>query len=114
MVNRCANPVCRTEFRLLNSGDLYAIEEPNGTTEFVWICSNCASRFSLYLDPAGIVSLEPRGGRQQAHSPQLKASLRLAAHARHYLPWRHAIPASARLLHQHSGNWGKSTNGAHL
>ena len=95
MVNRCINPACQTEFRLLNSGDLYAVERPDSEAEFFWICSDCASKFNLYLDPTGVVSLRARANGENNHPPLLKASLRLVAHARRHMPWHYAVPAGS-------------------
>lgn len=95
MVNRCINPACPTEFRLLNSGDLYTVERPGSEAEFFWICSSCASRFNLFLDPTGVVSLRARANGEQNHPPLLKASLRLVAHARRHMPWHHAVPSGS-------------------
>jgi hypothetical protein len=114
MVNCCINPACRIEFRLLNSGDLYAIERPSAETEFFWICADCASRFSLVLDPAGTVSLRPRGKNEQGYPPQLQARLRLVAHARRHMPWRNAVPAGAGLRVGKSGDWGAPIEAAYL
>jgi hypothetical protein len=50
MVNSCVNPACRTQFRLLHSGDLYVIERPATATGLFWICSDCASSFRPYLN----------------------------------------------------------------
>jgi hypothetical protein len=114
MVNCCANPACRTEFRLLDSGDLYAIERTSADTEFFWICSNCSSRFNLSLDSMGKVLLTPRGDREQPHTPQPQARLRLVARARRHMPWRHAVPAGVGPASENPGDWGTSTHGAHL
>lgn len=114
MVNRCVNPACATEFRLLNSGDLYAIERPCSETEFFWICANCASKFELFLDASDCIALRPRGQGETIHPPQLHASLRLVARARRHMPWRHGVPAGSSSHFVNHGGWGASTNGAHL
>jgi len=41
MVSCCVNPACRTEFRSLNTGVLYAVERRSVDTEFFWLCSAC-------------------------------------------------------------------------
>ena len=114
MVNCCVNPACRTELRLLNSGDLYAIEKPSADTEFFWICTNCSSRFNLCLDSMGMISLQPRGESEPTHPPQIQARLRLVARARRHMPWRHAVPAGVGPMTNNSGNWGAPTHSAHL
>lgn len=44
MVSCCVNPACRTEFRSLNTGVLYAAERGSADTEFFWLCSACVPR----------------------------------------------------------------------
>src|SRR5579863_3730884 len=113
MVNVCVNPACGTEFRLLNTGDLYAIEKPSAQTEFFWICAECASRFSLYLDPEGVPVLRSRGDPEQTHPPRLQARLRLVAHARRHMPWQNAVPAGTGPRFDTSGAWGAPAHRAH-
>ena len=36
MVSRCYNPACGSEFKLLNTGALYALESKSADTEFFW------------------------------------------------------------------------------
>ncbi len=57
MVSCCANPPCRIEFKLLNGGDLYALERRSANTEFFWLCSACVPMVALRLDAMGGVSL---------------------------------------------------------
>lgn len=60
MVSCCVNPACRTEFRSLNAGVLYAVERGSVDTEFFWLCSACVPRVPLCLDPTGCISVRPR------------------------------------------------------
>ena len=113
MVNCCINPVCRTEFRLLSSGDLYAIEIPSAETEFLWMCAGCASRFNLSLDSAGNLALIPKGRSALGSPPQLQARLHLVAHTRRHIPWRNEIPAGAGPRIDPAGTWGSPAHGAH-
>jgi len=81
MVNNCANPVCRTAFRLLESGDLYALERQNENTEFFWLCPECASRFELHLNAWGGVVMRLRGEQGEEELHRCDVSLRQVAHA---------------------------------
>ena len=94
MVNRCVNPACREEFKLLNAGDLYAHEKRSADTEFFWLCSTCASRFDLRLDPMGRVSLRPRGGRPLPPHPE--GLLRLVSRAVAPTPRSQAMPSGEK------------------
>jgi hypothetical protein len=94
MVNRCVNPACREEFKLLNAGDLYAHEKRYANTEFFWLCSACASRFDLRLDSLGRVTLRPRGDR--ALPPHPEGTLRLISRAVRPPARPHAVPSGER------------------
>ena len=96
MVSCCVNPACRTEYRPLHSGDLYALERPHQDTELFWVCSTCASRFNLCLDSTGSVSLRLRAYGGPASLPNHDVSLRLAGHSARRMPWRRSVPASVR------------------
>ena len=113
MVNRCVNPACRTDLRLLISGDLYAVERPNAAPEYFWLCSPCASRFDACLDSTGLISVRPKSQAQPAYPSHLRASLRLVAHAVRRVPWRRAIPAGTRFVPEPLGSWGAPAHGAH-
>jgi len=82
MLGKCANPVCRTSFRKLGSGKLFAFEVvmnarsgdiASGTSiakavrgpVFFWLCDICCSTFTLGLDAAGQLTLQrtPDGAR---------------------------------------------------
>jgi hypothetical protein len=106
MIQRCANPDCATEFKLLNTGNLYAHERRAYNTEFFWLCSTCAPRFDLRLDPNGSVALGPRAMTGHCQPPHLNGSLRLVAGAAqlpHRAPWHHATPAGETPIASSSG-----------
>jgi hypothetical protein len=81
MVNNCVNPICRTAFRLLESGDLYALERQTANTEFFWLCPECASRFELHLNAWGGVVMRFRGEKGEDDLHLSDVSLSLVAHA---------------------------------
>jgi hypothetical protein len=111
MVNRCVNPACRTELRLLNSGNLYALERPLAGTDFFWLCSKCAATLVPFLDSMGIVSLRPREDSQPANPPDTTSTLRLVAHARRHMPWRHTVPAGVGPSFENRA-WNRRPHGA--
>jgi hypothetical protein len=96
MVNRCVNPACHEELRLLNAGDLYAHERRLLGTEFFWMCATCASNFDVYLDPAGCVSVRPRSASNRAQPPDLDGHVRLVSRCRQLLPRPHTVPSGER------------------
>jgi len=96
MVNCCVNPVCRAEFKLLNTGDLYAYERPTADTEFFWVCSACGPEVNLHLDARGGVSVRPRSDINRAQPPHPDGHLRLVARPMKRLPWYHTIPYGER------------------
>jgi hypothetical protein len=96
MVNRCVNPACREEFKLLNAGDLYAHERRSYGTEFFWLCATCASRFDVYLDPADGVSVRPRSIANRAQPPHPDGDLRLVSHSRRPAPRPQTAPSGER------------------
>jgi len=96
MVNRCVNPACQEELKLLNAGDLYACERRSFDTEFFWLCAACAGSFSVYLDPAGAVSVRPRGAANRAQPPHPDCNLRLVSHSRKAAPRPQTVPAGER------------------
>lgn len=106
MVDCCANPGCRADFRLLNSGALHALERRSADTEFFWLCSECTSQFNLQLDPDGGLSLRPLGERWQAHPANREGRLRLVSRAVHRVPWRQSVPAGEHPLEDNPGEWG--------
>ncbi len=76
MVNRCSNHDCRAEFKVLNGGNLYALERKSADTEFFWLCSACTSVFELYLDPAGCVSVRAQSPMHRSSPPHPEGNLR--------------------------------------
>jgi hypothetical protein len=74
MVNCCANPSCRTEFRFLNGGDLYALEQEFENTQFFWVCPRCSRSLVLELGLDGSVSAEIRSRANRAPHPPRPAS----------------------------------------
>ena len=96
MISCCVNPACRAEFKLLNAGDLYAHERPSDDTEFFWLCSACAPKVDLQLDPNGRVSVRPRSDINLARPPHPDGDLRLVARPMKRLPWRHMMPFGER------------------
>jgi hypothetical protein len=73
--------LCRTEFRILNPGDLYALERRSTDTEFFWLCSSCVSRVALSLDPIGCVSVRPQSDAVHPQPPHPDRYPRLVAQA---------------------------------
>jgi hypothetical protein len=77
MVKRCVNSSCHEEFKLLNGGDLYALERRSVNTEFFWLCSACARVFELYLDPMGTVLVRNGSLIHRVPPPHPDVNLRL-------------------------------------
>jgi hypothetical protein len=77
MLKRCVNSSCCEEFKLLNGGDLYALERRSANTEFFWLCSACAREYELYLDPIGTVSVRDGSLIHRVPPPHPDANLRL-------------------------------------
>src|ERR1039458_5060335 len=92
MVNYCVNSDCREELKVLNAGDLYALERRSADTEFFWLCSACASRFDMYFDLAGRVSVRQRSEHKRARPPHPDGHLRLVSRSIKRTPWSHAVP----------------------
>ena len=69
MVSCRVNPACRTEFKPLNTGYLYALERRSADTEFFWLCSACALVVALSLDVTGGVSVRARSNAHRSHPP---------------------------------------------
>jgi len=80
MVKQCVNATCHEEFKLLNGGDLYALERRSANTEFFWLCPTCAGEFELYLDPMGHVATQERSVIHRVPPPNPDANLRLISH----------------------------------
>jgi hypothetical protein len=111
MVNCCVNPLCRTEFQLLDCSDLYALERPGADPEFFWLCSTCASTFDLCLDRVGCILLRTRGENAPVDISPPDARLHRVARARRHMPWNHAIPAGVRQSQRNFGNWDAAAHG---
>jgi hypothetical protein len=90
MVSRCFNPGCQTEFRLLNTGDLYAFERRSADTEFFWLCSACVPSVSLFLDLTSSVAVGGKliAGLRQRPIPDSR--LRLVYSPLERIPWLRA------------------------
>jgi hypothetical protein len=96
MVKRCFNSACQEEFKLLNAGDLYACERRSADTEFFWLCCGCASRFDIFLDAAGRVTLEPRRETYRFRPPYLDGRLRLISRSVKPAPRPNTLPFGER------------------
>jgi hypothetical protein len=94
MVKRCINSTCHEEFKLLNGGDLYALERRSANTEFFWLCPACACDYELYLDPMGCVSTQVRSLIHRVPPPNRDANLRLIS--RLTRPRPDTMPSSIR------------------
>ena len=93
MISRCVNPACHAEFKLYNSGTLYAHERRGANTEFLWLCAPCAAHLAPSLEPDGSVSVVPRAAVEGSHPPRPDASLRMVGRPMGRLPWRKTVPA---------------------
>jgi hypothetical protein len=96
MIDRCLNPACRAEFKLLDSGSLYAHERRRANTEFFWLCAQCTPQYDLYLDPQGAVAICLRNAQPHGHPPLPEGSLRLVARRTRSalrMPWHATTPA---------------------
>src|SRR6266702_5793561 len=90
MVASCVNPACHTEFRFLNTGDLYALERCSTDTEFFWLCSACVPRVALSLNPMGCVSVRPKSDAVHPQPPHPDGYLRLVVQRKLGTPWHRA------------------------
>lgn len=97
MVKYCINPDCRVEFKVYNSGYLYAHERPSHDTEFFWLCSPCATRLIPALDEAGCVVIRPRTAGMNFLPPRRCGDLRVLSAPAQRLPWRKNAPAGERI-----------------
>jgi hypothetical protein len=96
MVQHCFNPACRREFQLLHAGDLYALEWGSADTEFFWLCSDCACRFGLLVDEAGVVGLSEHGSPRPSNRSARAGELRLIARCARPAPRPDSRPTSER------------------
>jgi hypothetical protein len=92
MVDCCANPACRGEFKMLHCGDLYALERRAIDTQFFWLYSECAPKLDLVLNAEGRLSFRPQSGARHTRPIDPNAILRLVSRASR-TPWRGAIPS---------------------
>jgi hypothetical protein len=73
MLTKCANPDCSAQFRYLHEGKLFSIElhdrnanpplpdsyfwESPRHTQYFWLCTECASKMTLKVEPGkGVVA----------------------------------------------------------
>ena len=105
MVTSCVNPACRTEFRFLNIGNLYALERRSKDTEFFWLCSACVPVVALSLDPMGCVSVRPQSDAIRPQPPHPDGYLRLVAQRKLRTPWHRASLARGLTL---SSGYGRN------
>lgn len=97
MVKHCINPACRAEFKVYNSGFLYAHERPSQDTEFFWLCSPCAAKFIPALDEDGNVSIRMRTSGVHFLPPRKGGDLRVISAPAQRLPWRRNAPADEKI-----------------
>jgi len=79
MVDKCANSKCPQELRYLRDGKLFVFEVGGGRSvyghaltrrlEHFWLCSACATRFTLKLGSRGI-QLVPHSTAELARSSE--------------------------------------------
>jgi hypothetical protein len=105
MVDCCANLECRAEFKRLHSGNLYARERRASDTEFFWLCSECAPRFDLMLDPDGRLSFRPRSEPRHMHPLNREDNLRLITSSAHRLPWHKTTPSNEPPTTENISDW---------
>ena len=98
MVSCCVNPACRTEFRSLNTGALYAVERRPMDTEFFWLCSACVPVAALALDPMGCISVRPQSDVVRPQPPHPDGDLRLVTQSKRRTPWHGASLARGLTL----------------
>ena len=59
MLGKCADPACLTQFRYLESGTLFRLENDPQTSadqtfrEYFWLCGGCSPGLTLRLNAAG-------------------------------------------------------------
>jgi len=92
MVQRCVNPNCHEEFKLLNAGDLYVFGRGSAELEFFWLCAGCASKFDPYLDPEGRVSVKARSA-DRAQPADSEVHFRLISRTRKPAPRPRTMPS---------------------
>ena len=90
MVSQCANQACNAEFKMLHSGDLYALERRSVDTEFFWLCSACIPSFVLGLNSGGFVSLTRRSSDRPGRQGDPEGRLWLVYSPLEPVPWLRA------------------------
>jgi hypothetical protein len=113
MVNCCVNPGCIAGHKLLRIGDVYAIERLGARTEYVWICSTCASGYEVCLDATGAAMVGHRSG-EGAQPPNSYARLYLLKRGARGVPLESSALCSADPVIQGSGDWGKYEHNTHF
>lgn len=98
MVSCCVNPNCRTEFRVFNTGEIYALDRRSANTEFFWLCSACVRLVALRLDSTGCVSVEPRSEIESHQPPHPDSRLRLVSRVLERTPWLQASRARGLMV----------------
>jgi hypothetical protein len=106
MVDCCANPTCRAEFKMLHSGDLYALERRAADTEFFWLCSECAPQLDLVLNVEGHLSFRPQCDARHARPVDPNITLRLISRAASHNTWRDAAPSDEPRATKNFSRWG--------
>jgi hypothetical protein len=96
MVQHCFNPACHQDFQLLYAGDLYALERGSADTEFFWLCIACASRFDLFVDDSGTISLSDRRAARIAARTPPQGELRLISRCARPAPRLDSRPTAER------------------
>ena len=79
MLDKCLNPECSRPFLYLRVGRLFRFErhprshintpEPaavlgRNSSEFFWLCENCASRYTLLIQPEGMIEMVARPAKK--------------------------------------------------
>lgn len=65
MLAKCANPICSTPFRYLESGRLFRLESDplggsnNRTPEYFWLCRDCTGEMTLRIAEGDGVKVIP-------------------------------------------------------
>ncbi len=51
MINKCANPFCRTAFVNATTGRLFSFLPPNREKqEHFWLCDSCTTYYTMHFD----------------------------------------------------------------
>jgi hypothetical protein len=109
MVDCCANPSYRAEFKMFHRGDLYALERSAVDTGSFWLGSECAPKLDLVLNADGRLFFRPQSDRRHTRPIDPDAKLRLISHA-NSTPWRNAIPLDEFWVTQNFHDRGELAN----